>query len=168
LASIMTQIQEYLQNIGLIQQIIMIFLISMVPVIELRGALPIAMIAGVPWYIALPVAIAGNLLPTPFILLFVKKVFDWIRRHTRLGKLVDKIEKRGERNIGKVQKYERLGLAVFVAIPLPGTGAWTGSLIGVLMNMSPKKALPALAAGVVSAGIIVTILFYYFPKLLGL
>ena len=168
MTSIMPQIQEYLQNLELFQQILIILLISMIPVIELRGALPVAMLAGVPWYIALPVAIMGNMLPTPFILLFVRKIFKWLRAHTRLGSLVDRIENRGKRNIEKVQKYEILGLAVFVAIPLPGTGAWTGALIGALMDMPLKKALPTLAAGVLGAGIIVTVLFYYFPKLLGL
>jgi len=167
MAAIMTQIQNYLQGIGLFPQILIILLISMIPVIELRGALPLAMISGVPWYIALPTAIVGNLLPTPFILLFIKKIFKWLRKHTRLGGLVDKLEKKGTKNINKVQKYELFGLTLFVAIPLPGTGAWTGALIAALMDMKMKKAMISLTLGVIGAGVIVTILFYFFPALLG-
>lgn len=162
------QIQAYLQGLGLFQQILIILLISMLPVIELRGALPVAMLAGVPWYIALPVTIIGNMLPAPFILLFIRRIFKWLRKHTRLGGLADRIEKKAKKNIERVQRYEILGLAIFVAIPLPGTGVWTGALIGALMDMRIKKALPTLTVGVLGAGIIITILFYYFPKLLGL
>jgi len=168
MSSIMAQIQNYLQGLNLFNQILIILLISMIPVIELRGALPVAMIAGVPWYIALPTAIVGNLLPAPFILLFIRKIFEWLRKHTRLGGLVDKIEKKGSKNIKKVQKYESIGLAIFVAIPLPGTGAWTGALIAALTDMRMKKAMISLATGVISAGVIITALFYFFPKLLGL
>lgn len=166
MTAILAQIQEYLQGLGLFQQIAIVLLISMVPVIELRGALPVAMIAGVPWYIALPVAIIGNMLPTPFILLFITKVFAWLRAHTPLNGFVDLLEKKGAKNIEKAQKYADLGLAIFVAIPLPGTGAWTGALIGALMNMRLKRALPILVAGVTCAGIVITILFYFFSKLL--
>ena len=160
----MTQIRENLQGLGLLQQLLIILLISMIPIIELRGALPVAMFSGVPWYFALPVAILGNLLPAPFILLFIKKIFKWLREHTRFGKLADKLERKGQKNIGKVQKYEMLGLFFFVMIPLPGTGAWTGSLIASMMDMRIKKALLSLVAGVLSAGILITILFYYFPS----
>ena len=168
MTSIMAQIQESLQGLGLFQQIFIILLISMIPVIELRGALPIAMIAGVPWYIALPTAIIGNMLPAPFILLFIRKIFKWLREHTRLGGLVDRLENKGFKNIKKVQKYELWGLTLFVAVPLPGTGAWTGALIAALTDMRLKKSMISLTVGVIGAGVIVTLLFYFAPALLGL
>lgn len=133
------------------------FLISMVPVIELRGAIPYGVAAGLePWLVA-PLAIIGNLLPVPFILLFIRRIFQWMKKYENLGKIAYKLEERAANKNGKVKKSEFIGLMLFVAIPLPGTGAWTGALIAALMDMRMKRALPTIALGVLLAGVIVTL-----------
>ena len=133
------------------------FLISMVPVIELRGAIPYGIAAEVEPWMACTFAILGNLLPVPFILLFIRRIFAWMRRFDRLRPIVDKLEKRASGKSAKVRQYELLGLFLFVAVPLPGTGAWTGSLIAALMEMRLKRALPTIALGVLTAGVAVTL-----------
>ena len=139
-------------------KILMTFLISMVPVIELRGALPIAEGAGLDFFIALPVAVMGNLLPIPFIIIFIKRIFAFIRkRMPKLNKLVDKLEHKAESKRATVEKYAFWGLFLFVAIPLPGTGAWTGALIAAMMDMPLKKAFPSIVLGVLGAALIVTL-----------
>lgn len=139
-------------------QMLMTFLISMVPIIELRGAIPIAVGAGLPYYIAIPIAVIGNLLPVPFIIMFIKQVFAWIRRKLpKLNSMVDKLEERAHSKSETVQKSVFWGLFIFVAIPLPGTGAWTGALIAAMLDMRLKKAFPAIALGVITAGAIVAV-----------
>ncbi len=139
-------------------QMLMTLLISMVPIIELRGAIPIAVGAGLPFYIAIPIAVIGNLLPVPFIIMFIKRIFAWIRRQLpKLNSMVDKLEARAQGKSETVQKSAFWGLFIFVAIPLPGTGAWTGALIAAMLDMRLKKAFPAIVAGVLTAGAIVTI-----------
>ncbi len=142
-------------------QIIMTFLISMVPIIELRGALPVATGAGLEWYIALPVAIIGNIIPAPFIIIFIKKIFAWMRSANGFfGKIVDKLERKAFSKRDTIDKYGPWGLWIFVAIPLPGTGAWTGALIAALLDIPLKKAFPAIAVGVLTAGIIMAFVSY--------
>lgn len=142
-------------------QIIMTFLISMVPIIELRGAIPIATGAGLSPIIAIPVAIIGNLLPIPFIILFIKKIFAWMRKVSpKLNKVVDRMEAKAEKNKDKVQRYAFWGLVLFVAIPLPGTGAWTGALVAAMLDMPLKKAFPSIAIGVLGAGAIIAFVSY--------
>ena len=137
------------------------FLIAMVPVIELRGAIPVATAEGVPLVPAIVTAVIGNLLPVPFIILFVRKVFAWMRgRNEKLNAFVTKIENRAMSKADSVQKYEFWGLALFVAIPLPGTGAWTGALIAALLDMQPLKAFLSVALGVIGAGFIVAFVSY--------
>jgi uncharacterized membrane protein len=133
----------------------------MVPIIELRGAIPIATGMGLSPFIAIPIAIAGNLLPVPFIILFIKKIFAWMRKVSpKLNSIVDKMEAKAEKNKDKVLKYAFWGLFLFVAIPLPGTGAWTGSLIAAMLDMPLKKAFPSIALGVLGAGIIISFVSY--------
>lgn len=142
-------------------QILMTFLVSMVPVIELRGAIPMATGAGLSPWIAIPVAIVGNLLPIPFIILFIKRIFAWMRRVSpKLNKVVDKMEAKAEKNKARVLKYSFWGLAIFVAIPLPGTGAWTGALVAAMLDMPLKKAFPSIVIGVLSAGLIIAFVSY--------
>lgn len=142
-------------------QIIMTFLISMVPIIELRGALPVATGAGLQWYIALPVAIIGNIVPVPFIIIFIKAIFAWMRSANGFfGKIVDKLEKKAFSKRATIDKYGPWGLWLFVAIPLPGTGAWTGALIAALLDIPLKKSFPAIAVGVLTAGIIMAFVSY--------
>lgn len=142
-------------------KILMTLLVSMVPVIELRGAIPIATAHGLEPYVSIPVAIIGNLIPVPFIIIFIKKIFAWIRKvMPKLDGMVTKLEQRAESKIDTVQKYAFWGLFVFVAIPLPGTGAWTGALIAAMMDMPLKRAFPSIALGVLAAGVIVTLVTY--------
>lgn len=139
----------------------MTFLISMVPVVELRGAIPIGVASGLDIWTAILVSILGNLVPVPFIILFIKKIFAWMRKKSvRLNGLVERLEKRAAGKTETVQKYAFWGLFVFVAIPLPGTGAWTGALIAAMLEMPVKKAFPSIALGVVSAGAIVAFVTY--------
>ena len=142
-------------------KIIMTFLISMVPIVELRGALPIATGAGLDWRIAIPVAVVGNMLPVPFIIIFIKKIFALMRKiSNKLDKFVTKMENKAFSKREVIDKYGPWGLYLFVAIPLPGTGAWTGSLIAAMLDITLKKAFPAVALGVISAGIIVSFISY--------
>lgn len=142
-------------------QILMTFFISMVPIVELRGALPIATGAGLSWYIALPVAIIGNIIPVPFIIIFIKKIFAWMsKREGFLSRIVIKMEQKAEDKKETIEKYGPWGLWLFVAIPLPGTGAWTGALIAAMMGISLKKSFIPVAAGVVTAGIVMAFVSY--------
>lgn len=142
-------------------QILMTFLVSMVPIIELRGALPIATGAGLDWRIAIVVAIIGNLVPVPFIIMFIRKIFAWMRKQNNFfGKVVEKLENKAFSKRDTIDKYGPWGLWLFVAIPLPGTGAWTGALIAALLDIPLKKSFPAIATGVITAGIIVAFVSY--------
>ncbi len=144
-----------------IGKLIVTFLVSLVPIIELRGALPIATGMGVEWYIALPIAIIGNIVPVPFIIIFIKKIFDWMSKQQGfLAKIVVKMEEKAFSKKDTIEKYGPWGLWLFVAIPLPGTGAWTGALIAAMMGISLKKSFPAIATGVITAGVVVAFVSY--------
>ena len=136
------------------------FLISMVPVIELRGALPVALASGVNLPLAIMLTVAGNLLPIPFILLFVRPVFKWFKKLGSLRSFVQRLEEKAFKKSDKVIKNNFWGLVIFVAIPLPGTGAWTGALIAALLDMRLKYALPAIAVGVIIASAIISAAYY--------
>ena len=142
-------------------KIIVTLFVSMVPLIELRGAIPIATGMGLSPWVAIPLAMLGNLVPIPFIILFIKKIFAWMRKISpKLNKVVDKLEAKAEKNKEKVLKYAFWGLVIFVGIPLPGTGAWTGALVAAMLDMPLKKAFPSIALGVLLAGIIVSFVSY--------
>ncbi len=133
----------------------------MVPVIELRGAIPIGVGAGLNLWLAIAVSIVGNLVPVPFIIIFIKKIFAWMRtKSEKLNGLVTRLEKRAESKSATVQKYAFWGLFILVAIPLPGTGAWTGALVAAMLEMPLKKAFPAIMLGVLGAGAIVAFVTY--------
>ncbi len=136
------------------------FLISMVPIVELRGAIPIGLGLGLPLWLAVSVSIIGNLVPIPFIIIFIKKIFAFMRRWDKLDGLVTKLEQRAEKKSETVKKYAFWGLFIFVAIPLPGTGGWTGALIAAMLDMPLKKAMPAIILGVLGAAIIVSTVSY--------
>lgn len=130
-------------------------LVSMIPIIELRGGLPFGVALGLPYHLAFPAAVLGNIIPAPFIIVYIRRVFLLMRRYLpRLNGLVDKLERKAHLKGQKVQRYQYLGLWLFVAIPLPGTGAWTGSLAAAFLDMRLKKALPAVVLGVLTAGCI--------------
>ncbi len=146
---------------SLLYKLIITFLVSMVPIIELRGGVPIATGMGVEWYIALPISIIGNIVPVPFIIIFIKKIFAWMsKREGFLARIVVKMEQKAYSKKDTIEKYGPWGLWIFVAIPLPGTGAWTGALIAAMMGISLKKSFPAIAVGVVTAGVVMSFISY--------
>lgn len=134
------------------------FLLSMVPVIELRGAIPYGLAHDLEPWLVYALSVVGNLLPVPFILLFVRRVLAWMKTRPRLCRLAEKIEAQGRSKSKKVKKSETVGLCLFVAIPLPGTGAWTGALVAALMKMRLMRALPTILLGVLLAGLAVTLI----------
>ncbi len=136
------------------RKLIYIFAISMVPVIELRAAIPIGAGMGLEMWQCFLAAILGNLLPVPFLVLFGGKVLHWLAGFEKFGKPFRKILEIGEKKVSKMSKTLFWGLLTFVAIPLPGTGAWTGSLIAITLGLSLKKAFPPIALGVIGAGLI--------------
>ncbi|MBE6599421.1 MAG: small multidrug export protein [Ruminococcaceae bacterium] len=139
----------------------------MVPIIELRGAIPTGILGmGLNPVLVFIVSVIGNMLPVPIILLFVRRVFEWMKRKSkRLGDIARKFEAKAESKKDKVLKYEVLGLMLFVAIPAPGTGAWTGALIAAMLDMRLKKAVPTIALGVLTAGIIMSVVSVFFAEL---
>jgi uncharacterized membrane protein len=136
-------------------------LVSMVPVVELRGGIPFGVAAGLPVWEAWLAAVIGNLIPVPFIIVYIRRIFQWMRRRSqRLNRLVDRLERKAGRKMAAARKYEYLGLFILVAIPLPGTGAWTGSLVAALLDMPLRRAVPSILAGVVAAGLAISILAF--------
>ncbi len=139
---------------------VFIFLVSMVPLIELRGGLVIASLLKIPLIKANIICIIGNILPIPFILLFIKKLFEFMKKHNIFKGLIEKLEKRAMKKSDGVEKGEFIFLLLFVGIPLPGTGAWTGSLIASLLEKDIKKASVAIFLGILMAAIIMDIVSY--------
>lgn len=145
---------------------VIVFIIGMIPVVELRGAIPIGMV----WLdnnypLVFSLSLAGNIIIVPFIVLLFHKILWLLRKIKITAKVADILERRAEKNTEKVQNLMFLGLMLFVAIPLPGTGAWTASMIAGLLKLPLKKAIPPIALGVVIAGVIVTVLYYCFREL---
>ena len=129
-------------------------IISMIPVIELRGAIPIGVSLGLSHAEAMGISIIGNMLPVPFIILFIRPIFRWMTRKSgKLARLAEKLETKAEGKWDKIHRYQFFALTIFVAIPLPGTGAWSGALIAAVMNMRLRNALPSIVLGVLSAGL---------------
>ena len=138
----------------------------MVPVVELRGAIPLGVSLGLSHLGAMVISVVGNLIPVPFIILFIREIFSWIRKHIpKLNNLITKIEDRAHVKSEKVLRWSAMGLLIFVAIPLPGTGAWTGALIAALLNMRLKSAMPAISLGVLVAGVLVTGITFGFVEI---
>ncbi len=134
---------------------------AMVPVVELRGAIPYGVIAGLSVPAAFIIAVIGNLVPIPILVVFTRKVFEWLRTKSEwLDSIVRRLEAKADDKKEIVQKYEFWGLVLLVAIPLPGTGAWTGALVAAMMDMRLKRAMPAIILGVIIAGVIVTTVTY--------
>ena len=144
----------------MIKNCLWVLFISMVPVIELRGAIPVGFALGLPIWLCFILAVVGNFLPVPFILLFIRKILSWMKTVKHLDKIALWLEKKAQKHSDKVMKGVASGLFLFVAIPLPGTGAWTGALVASLFDMRMKYALPAILLGVVVAGVIMTLLSY--------
>lgn len=146
---------------SLIEQFLSVFGLAMVPIFELRGAIPVGVAAGLPFWAVFLTAFLGNLLPVPFLILFTRRVFEWLRtKSALLERFVSRLERKAATKEDLLKKYELLGLCILVAIPLPGTGAWTGSLVAAVFDIRLKHAFPAIALGVLIAGIIVSVVTY--------
>ncbi len=145
------------------------FGISMLPLVELRGAIPYGFAFGLPWWQVMGVSVVGNLLPAPLIILFIRKIFAWLKDKGRFGSLIYRLEKKAERGANKVLSHRMMwfGLFLLVAVPLPGTGAWTGALVAAVMDMRLKKAMPAIALGVVVAAFAVSAMTYGAAAIFG-
>ena len=142
-------------------ELLLTLLIGAAPILELRGAIPIATAHGLDFTTAILLSIVGNLLPVPFIILFIRKIFAWLRKkNEKLNGLVTKMETRAAKKSVYVERYAFWGLALLVAIPLPGTGAWTGALVAAMLEMRLKHAFPSIALGVVGAAAIVSFVTY--------
>lgn len=139
---------------------VVIFITSLIPILECRGGLIVASLLKVNIWQAIPICVIGNIIPIPFILFFIKKIFAWLKRFTFARPFVEKLEKRAMNKSDGMNHGEFLGLLLFVGIPLPGTGAWTGSLIASLLEMDIKKASIAIFLGVLLATLIVSTLSY--------
>ena len=138
-------------------EFIFTLLVSMVPIVELRGGIPFGVALGLPYPVAFIAAVIGNILPVPFILVYIRRIFQWMRAHLpRLDGMVDSLERKAHLKGRKVNRYKYLGLFLFVAIPLPGTGAWTGALAAAFMDMPLRKAIPSILLGIIAAGCIMT------------
>lgn len=144
-----------------------IFIISLLPILELRGGLIAAVLLGVPLWKAFLICYIANMIPVPFIILFIKKIFEFLKRFKFFAKFIGKLEAKTEKNKDKIMNYKQWGLLLFVAIPLPGTGAWTGALFAALLDIDIKKAIPIIGLGVLIAGIIVSIASYGTAALIG-
>lgn len=151
---------------GRIPKELIVLLISMVPILELRGGLLAASLLRIDMYQAIVICIIGNLIPIPFILLFIKKILEWMKTKGRLAGVVHWIETRSQSKSENIQKYKFFGLLFFVGIPLPGTGAWTGALISALINLDLKKAMGAILGGICMASVIMVMIAYGIPAMI--
>ena len=158
--------------VGFFQDIIpselIVFLVSMFPILELRGGMIAAKLLDVDFFRAFVICYIGNILPLPFILLFIRKIFQFLKKFHKVGKAIEKLEIRSMRKSENVKKYRFWGLLAFVAIPLPGTGGWTGSLIAALLDMRISFSFPVIALGVLIANIIMSVFSYGFLGAIGL
>ena len=137
-----------------------VFFLSMVPVLELRAAIPVGATLGLEWVANYLICVIGNMIPVPFILLFIRHVLEWMKKVPHLNKIAIWLENKAQKNTPKVQKYASLGLLIFVALPLPGTGAWTGALVAAMLDMRMKYAIPSIFCGVLIAGLIMSLASY--------
>lgn len=153
-------VQSFIDLFGGLNKNLVIFIISLMPILELRGGLIAASLLKLNFFSSFIICFIGNLLPIPFILWFITPLFDKLRKTKFLSKIINKLEDKANKKKGSIEKKEFIGLLLFVGIPLPGTGAWTGSLIAALINMDKKKALLAAFLGVILAGIIMSIFSY--------
>jgi uncharacterized membrane protein len=154
--------ESEINNMSTLLKYLCSFLISMVPLVELRGGVPWGVATGLPWYKVLPLCMLGNMIPIPLIFFFARKVLEWGKEKPVIGRFFTWCLEKGERGGQKLQEKAGRGLFValllFVGIPLPGTGAWTGTLAASFLNMDFKKSVVAVICGVLLAGIIMTVL----------
>ncbi len=153
-------IDTIINYLAQIDKLLAVFIISMFPIVELRGAIPIGVGLGLDLLKVYIVSVIGNMLPVPFIILFVRPIIEYLNKTKYFSKIAKQIERRTMNKSHKITKYKMFGLFVFVAIPLPGTGAWTGAALAGLMDMRLKDSVPMIFLGVVTAGIIMMLISY--------
>ena len=158
----------FVETLSGIPKDIVCFIISMVPILELRGGMIAAALFGLPWLRALIFCILGNMLPMPFVLLLITKIFDLLKKTKAFRPMVEKLEKRAIGKKDKIEKYEFWGLVLFVGIPLPGTGGWAGSLVAAMLGVKFRKAFPAVILGILLAATIMSLVSYVIPWLVSL
>ena len=144
-----------------------VFLVSMLPVVELRGAIPVGVTLELNWLWTYIVAVIGNMIPVPFIIRFVRPIIEFLMRTKYLSGIAEKIKNRTLSKSERITKYKMFGLFIFVAIPLPGTGAWSGAMLAGLMDMRLKDSVPMILLGVIVAGILMMGISYGFGALLS-
>ena len=152
---------------GRVSSEIIAFIVSLMPVLELRGGLVAAKLMDIEFIRAFIICYIGNMLPIPFILLFIRKIFALLKKNEKIAHTIDKLEQKSLSKADKIQKYRLWGLFLFVAVPLPGTGAWTGALIADLLDIRIRDALLTIGCGVLVAGRIISALSYGLFGLLG-
>ena len=158
-------IESFIEALGNLPEELVVFIISLMPILELRGGLVAASLLGVSWHIAFPICVIGNMLPIPFILLFIKKIFKILRKWPLFRTIIPKLEKKAGEKGSLINKGRFIGLFSFVAIPLPGTGAWMGALAATMLDIRMKRSFPIIFLGVLTAGIIMSVLSYFIPGL---
>lgn len=144
---------------GKVSKEIIVFVVSMIPVLELRGSLLAAGFLKMEFLSTFIIAVLGNMVPIPFILVFIDKIFGFLKK-TRFKNMVEKLENKALSKSDQIRKYGKFGLYIFVAIPLPGTGAWTGALAASLLRIKPRHAILPIFFGVVTAGLIMSLLSF--------
>lgn len=159
-------VQAIVGALGGIPEELIVFIISLMPILELRGGLLAASLLGIDMWVAIPICVVGNILPIPFILLFIEKIFELLK-NTKLVKMINKLEEKAEKGAAKIMKHKKWGLLLFVGIPLPGTGAWTGALVAALFHFKLKDAVFAILGGIVMATVIMTFISYGIPAIVG-
>lgn len=163
-------IADYLVGVfqGKIPEELIVFIISMLPVVELRGGMIAAKLLDVEFFKAFIICYLGNIVPIPFILLFIRRIFEFLKRFNPTRKIVEKLETSSLRKSEKIKKTSKWGLFTFVAIPLPGTGGWTGSLIAALLDMRIRTSFPVISLGVLAANLIMSVFSYGLLGAIGL
>lgn len=149
-------------------KILTTFFISMLPIVELRAGLPYGIALGLPYPAALIAAVLGNMLPVPFIILFIRRIFLWLRSiFPKCDAMISRLEEKAHIKGAVVRKYSTIGLCILVAIPLPGTGAWTGALVAAILDLRLKNSVPAIFLGVMIAAAIMTMLTFGILNIFG-
>ena len=156
----------FVENLsGFFSREVIVAIVSMLPILELRGGIIAGFAMGMEWLPTFIIAYIANLIPIPFILLFIRKIFAWMKQVRWLKKWIEKLENKTRKKGARIQKGWLIGLIIFVGIPLPGTGAWTGAIISAILDLPKRKAIPAVFLGLIMSASIMGIISYALPDL---
>ncbi len=137
------------------RELLLVLLVAATPILELRGSIPLGLSLNLTWKKVYILSVIGNIIPAPLVIIFMRPVFSFFKKTKFLNKIIHWLEDRAMKKAETVMKYSAIGLFLLVAIPLPGTGAWTGSMVAALLDMRIKYAMPAIILGVIVAGLLV-------------